>query len=68
MQNRDALFLIAGALFLVDELVEFRIVVVDALGAAGAKVLFEIDIGVAAIAAGVIERQLAAVDAVLAPV
>jgi hypothetical protein len=37
MQNRDALFLIAGALFLVDELVEFRIVVVDALGAAGAK-------------------------------
>jgi len=54
MENRDALLVIAGALLLVDELVEFRIVVVDALGTAGAKVLFEIDIGVAAIAAGVV--------------
>jgi len=54
MENRDALLVIAGALLLVDELVEFRIVVVDALGTAGTKVLFEIDIGVAAIAAGVV--------------
>ena len=30
--------------------------------------MFEIDVGVAAVAAGVVERQLAAVDAVLAPV
>jgi hypothetical protein len=52
MENRDALLVIAGALLLVDELVEFRIVVVDALGTAGAKVFFEI--GVAAIAAGVV--------------
>ena len=53
MENRDALLVIAGSLFLFDELVEFRIVVVDALGTAAAKVLIEIDIGVAAVAAGV---------------
>ena len=32
--------MIAGTLFLVDELVEFRIVVVDALATAGAKVVW----------------------------
>jgi hypothetical protein len=48
---------ITGALLLVDELVEFRIVVVDPLGTAGAKVLIEIDIGVAAVAAGVVEGR-----------
>src|SRR5262245_16019556 len=68
MQDRHPLFLIAGSLFLVDELVELGVAVVDAPGAAGAEILLEVSIGVAAVAAGIVERQLAAVDAFLAPV
>ncbi len=59
--------MIAGSLLLVDELVEFRVAVTDALGAAGVKILIEIGIGIAAVAAGVVKRQLAAIDAFFAP-
>ena len=67
LQHGHALFLIAGVLFFLDELVELRIAVAGAFGHAGVKILIVESVGVVRRSAGIVKRQLAAVDAVPCP-
>src|SRR5262245_27073708 len=60
--------MIAGLLFFLDELVQLRIAVARALGYAGVKILIVKRIGVICGPAGIVKRQLAAVDAVASPI
>src|SRR4029453_12900544 len=68
LQYGDALFVIAGALLFFYELVEIRIAIAGALGDARVEVLVIECVGIVSRSAGVVERQLAAVDSVSAPI
>src|SRR5258705_8891094 len=60
--------MIAGLLFFLDELVQLGIAVARAFGYAGVKVLIIKSVGMVCGWAGIIKRQLAAVDAVASPI
>ena len=64
LQQSDPFFMIAGLLFFFDELIQLRIALAGPLGYARVKILIVKSIGVVCRSAGVIKRQLAAVDAV----
>jgi len=68
LQDGHAFLLIAGALLLFDELVDLRVAVADPFGNSGVEVLIVKSVGVGRRATGVVKGQLAAVDAVLAPI